>query len=146
MREFPRRGDVPANMNLAKLLAETAAKNPDKIAVVFEGTSFSYRAFDREVERYASLLRAEGVGKGDRVAIQLPKRMEFLFLHFACLSLGAITLPLNADYRAEEVGYFLSDSGSSLYITDGRRFATTGNAIRGLRGIRPLLVEGAAVA
>ena len=130
-------------MNLAKLLAETAAKNPDKTAVVFEGTSFSYRAFDREVERYASVLRAEGVGKGDRVAIQLPKRMDFLFLHFAVLSLGAITLPLNADYRAEEVGYFLSDSGSSLYVTDGRRFAASESAIRGMRGIRSLLVEGA---
>jgi len=130
-------------MNLAKLLSETAAKNPDKTAVVFEGTSFSYRAFDREVERYASVLRAEGVGKGDRVAIQLPKRMEFLFLHFAGLSLGAITLPLNADYRAEEVGYFLSDSESSLYVTDGKRFAASASAIRGMRGIRSLLVEGA---
>jgi len=130
-------------MNLAKLLAETAAKNPDKTAVVFEGTSCSYRAFDREVERYASVLQAEGVGKGDRVAVQLPKRMEVLFLHFAILSLGAITLPLNADYRAEEVGYFLSDSESSLYVADGKRFAASASAIRGMRGIRSLLVEGA---
>lgn len=132
-------------MNLAKLLAETAAKISDKTAVVFEGTSCSYRAFDREVERHASMLQAEGVGKGDRVAIQLPKRMEVLFLHFAILSVGAITLPLNADYRAEEVEYFLSDSGSSLFVTDGKRFAASGGAIRGMRGIRSLLVEGAAV-
>ena len=129
-------------MNLAKLLAETAAKNPDKTAIVFEGTSWSYRAFDREVERYASVLRAEGVGKGDRVAIQLPKRMEFLFLHFASLSLGAITLPLNADYRAEEVRYFLSDSGSSLYVTDGRRFAASASAIHGMRAVRPFSWKG----
>jgi malonyl-CoA/methylmalonyl-CoA synthetase len=132
-------------MNLAKLLAESAAKHPDKPAVVFEGTSYPYRVFDREVERYASILCAEGVGKGDRVAIQLPKGMEFLFLHFAILSLGGITLPLNPDYRAEEVAYFLSDSESALYITDSVRFAAAEGAIAGLRGVRALLADGAAM-
>ena len=131
------------NINLAKLLSETAGKRPDKLAVVFEDVSCTYRAFDREVERYAAMLHAEGVGKGDRVAIQLPKRMEFLFLHFAVLSVGAITLPLNADYRAGEVEYFLSDSGSSLFVTDGERFLRAADAIRGLRGVRTLLVDGA---
>src|SRR3989304_2476194 len=130
-------------MNLAQLLYETPPTPPANPAVVFEGTSHSYRAFDRQVERYSAMLRAEGVGKGDRVAIQLPKRMEFLFLHFAILSVGAITLPLNVDYRAGEVEYFLSDSGSSLFVTDGERFLRAADAIRGLRGIRTLLVDGA---
>jgi len=129
-------------MNLARLLSETAARNPAKNAVVFDGNPCTYGAFDREVERYAAMLHAAGVGKGDRVAIQLPKRMEFLFLHFATLSIGAVTLPLNAEYRPEEVRYFLSDSGSSLFITDGERFARAGEALRGLRGVRILLVDG----
>jgi malonyl-CoA/methylmalonyl-CoA synthetase len=130
-------------MNLARLLSETAARNPGKPAVVFEGAPCTYGAFDREVERYAAALHAAGIGKGDRVAVQLPKRMEFLFLHFATLSVGAVTLPLNAEYRPEEVEYFLSDSGSSLYVTDGERFARAGGAIRGVRGVRTLLVDGA---
>ena len=130
-------------MNLAKLLAERARKHADKPAVVFEGTPYTYRAFDREVERYAAMLRASGLGKGDRVAIQLPKRMEVLFLHFAILSVGAVTLPLNPDYRAGEVEYFLSDSGSSLFVTDEARFAAAEGALRGLRGVRTLLVDGA---
>jgi malonyl-CoA/methylmalonyl-CoA synthetase len=130
-------------MNLAKRIAETAKKHFEKPAVVFEGASHTYRAFDREVERYTAMLHASGVGKGDRVAVQLPKRMEVLFLHFAVLSAGAITLPLNPDYRAEEVGYFLSDSGASLYVTDAERFARTAGAIQGLRGLRTLLADGA---
>jgi malonyl-CoA/methylmalonyl-CoA synthetase len=89
------------------------------------------------------MLQAEGVGKGDRVAIQLTKRMEFLYLHFAVLSVGAITLPLNPEYREEEVGYFLSDSGSSLYVTDAERFRRTAGAIRGLKGVRTLLADDA---
>ena len=129
-------------MNLARLLSETAERHPGKPAVVFEGTPCTYGAFDREVERYAAMLHAAGVGKGDRVAVQLPKRMEFLFLHFANLSVGAVTLPLNADYRPEEVEYFLSDSGSSLFVTDGERFERAAGALRGLRGVRTLLLDG----
>ena len=130
-------------VNLAKLLAETARKHFDKPAVVFEGASYTFRAFDREVERYSAMLHALGVGKGDRVAIQLPKRMEVLFLHFAILSVGAITLPLNPDYQAEEVEYFLSDSGSSLFVADEYRFTSAERVVRGLRGVRTLLVDGA---
>ena len=90
-------------MNLARFLSETASRHPDKPAVIFEGTSHSYSAFDRQVERYAAMLQAEGIGKGARVAVQLTKRMEFLYLHFAVLSVGAITLPLNPEYREGEV-------------------------------------------
>jgi malonyl-CoA/methylmalonyl-CoA synthetase len=132
-----------ANVNLAKLLADAARKHAGKPAVVFEGTSYTFRAFDREVERYTAMLHASGVRKGDRVAVQLPKRMEVLFLHFAILSVGAITLPLNPSFRSEEVEYFLSDSGSSLFVTDEHRFASAERAVRGLRGVRTLLVDGA---
>jgi malonyl-CoA/methylmalonyl-CoA synthetase len=131
-------------MNLAKVLAERAARHPEKPAVVFEGTPHTYREFFREVERYTAMLHALGVGKGDRIAVQLTKRMEFLFLHFAVLSVSAITLPLNPDYRAEEVEYFLSDSGSSLFVTDEHRFTSAEKAVRRLRGVRTLLVDGAA--
>ena len=130
-------------MNLARLLSEPASRHPDNPAVVFEGTSHSYRAFDRQVERYAAMLQAEGVGKGERVAVQLTKRMEFLYLHFAVLSVGAITLPLNPEYREGEVGYFLSDSGSSLYVTDAERFRRAAGAVRGLKKSRKVPVGAA---
>jgi len=130
-------------MNLARFLSETASRHPDKPAVIFDGTSHSYSAFDRQVERFASMLQAEGIGKGARVAIQLTKRMEFLYLHFAVLSVGAITLPLNPEYREGEVAYFLSDSDSSLYVTDEERFRRAAGAIRNLKGVRTLLVDAA---
>src|SRR3989337_2032276 len=132
-------------MNLARVLSESASRHPDNPAVVFEGTSHSYRAFDREVEPCAAMLQAEGVGKGERVAVQLTKRMEFLYLHFAVLSVGAIPLPLNPEYREGEVGYFLSDSGSSLYVADAERFRRVAGAIRGLKRVRTLLVGDAVV-
>jgi len=123
-------------MNLAQLLSEVARGRPEKPAIVFEGEVYSYGRFDREVERYAAMLDALGVRKGDRVAAQLPKGMEFLFVHFAALSVGAITLPLNSDYRPEEVRYFLADSESSLFFADPERLDRARSAIEGLPGLR----------
>jgi malonyl-CoA/methylmalonyl-CoA synthetase len=123
-------------MNLAQLLSEVAQGRPDKPAIVFEGEPCGYGRFDREVERYAAMLDALGIRKGDRVAAQLPKGMQFLFVHFAALSVGAITLPLNTDYRPDEVRYFLEDSESSLFVIDPERLERARSAIAGLRGLR----------
>ncbi len=129
-------------MNAAQLLNESACRRPQKPAVVFEGRLWTYEAVDREVERYAGMLDALGIRKGDRVALQLPKRMEFLFLHFAAVSLGAVSLPLNSDYRAEEIHYFLTDSESSIFITDPERFARSQARLREIEGLRTFLVDG----
>lgn len=62
-------------------------------------------------------MQETGIKLGDRVAIQLPKCMEFLYFHLANLQLGSITVPMNPAYTLEEVTYFLSDSEATIYIT-----------------------------
>lgn len=128
-------------MNIARIVAEQARKQGEKTAVVFEGRPCSYAAFDREVERRASALHGLDIAKGDRVAYQLPKCLEALQLHFAILALGAVALPLNPDYRPEELEYFLSDSGSRLFITDQKRFAAARDQILGIAGLRVFLAD-----
>lgn len=61
-------------------------------------------------------LIALGVAPGDRVAMQAPKSLDLVMLYLGCLRLGAVYLPLNDAYRADEVGYFLRDAGPSLFI------------------------------
>ena len=68
--------------------------------------------------------------------------MEFLFIHLAVLSIGAITLPLNPDYAPEEVHYYLSDSGASLFVTYGKGFESNRNLVKGIQGMRTFLVDG----
>ncbi len=105
-------------MNLTETILEKARLNLAKTAIVFEGRSHSYGELARSVGQHAGWLSRLGVKKGDRVAIQLPKGLEFIHLHLAVLALGAVTLPLNPGYTAAETGYFLSDSGASLLFTD----------------------------
>ena len=128
-------------MNLAQLLAQTAAKYADKPAIIFEGKVWTYRDFYDQVQHYASILDRLNIKKGDRVAVQLPKSIEFLFLHFAILSIGAIALPLNPDYRPEEISYFLTDSDSSLFVTTSDRYAKVKSAIAHLSELQVLFPE-----
>ncbi|MEW6115268.1 MAG: AMP-binding protein, partial [Thermodesulfobacteriota bacterium] len=131
-------------MNLAKKLSETAHAFEAKPAVIFEGRPYTYEEVDREIERYASLLDRLGVRVGDRVALQLPKCMEFVFLELAVLTVGGVALPLNPDYRPEELEYFLSDSGSSLFFTDASRFTRSRDVLAKLSGLRSVVVDGEA--
>lgn len=128
-------------MNLARLISETATKYADKPAIIFEGTIWTYGEFDRQVQNHAAILHQLGLKKGDRVAVQLPKSIEFLFFHFAILSIGAIALPLNPDYRPEEIDYFLTDSSSSLLITTCDRYSKVQSAIQHLSKLQVLLQE-----
>lgn len=129
-------------MNLAQVLSQSAGRYGEKTAVVSEGRKYSFYEIDRTAAKYADCLREMGLKKGDRVAIQLPKRMEFLFAHLANLSIGAVTVPLNPDYTPEEVEYFLSDSDSSLLIADRKRFLRLHSAVRSIKGLQVALTDG----
>ena len=103
-------------MNLAEKIHKSILENPDKI-LKFEDEIYTFSDIDRNIRKAATLLKKIGVKFQDRVALQLPKCMEFIYFHFANLWIGAITLPLNPTYSEKEVEYFLSDSQSKLFIT-----------------------------
>lgn len=105
-------------MNLARLLLEKKDQYAGKPAIIDKDQTYTYNDLKDWVKSYTGLLNWLGIKKGDVVAIQLPKCMEFIFLHLATLSLGAVTLPLNPAYSREEVEYFLDNSGSKVLFGD----------------------------
>ena len=97
---------------------------PDQRALEFVSASFresevvTYGDLERQVLRTMAMLRADGVQPGDRVALQLPKSLAFIYLHLAIMRLGAICLPLNTGYPAHELAYFLADAEASLFFAE----------------------------
>ena len=67
------------------------------------GKVFSYADLDAYSARYASLLAQLGVTKGDRLAVQVEKSPEAIFLYLACARAGAAYLPLNTAYQRAEI-------------------------------------------
>src|SRR3954469_20375952 len=100
--------------NFAHQLAAAAADDPDHPAVKLDDAVLSYGVLDAATQRCAGLLRARGVGPGDRVGLQLPNVPYFPIIYYGALRAGAIVVPMNPLLKGREVAYYLSDSGAKL--------------------------------
>jgi acyl-CoA synthetase (AMP-forming)/AMP-acid ligase II len=105
----------PATLN--ELLQSRVKQHPEKLALIFNKNQWSYAGFHREVDRVANGFIRIGVKRGDRIAFVLPNCAEFLFAVFAATKIGAVFVPLNPQYTAEEAEYVLQHSEASVIIT-----------------------------
>ncbi|MFV3076273.1 malonate--CoA ligase [Niveispirillum fermenti] len=80
------------------------------------GVWYSYADVASISARFAHAMAGLGVGRGDRVAVQVEKSPENLFLYLATLRLGAVYLPLNTAYQKGEIRYFLEDAAPALFV------------------------------
>ncbi|WP_333840796.1 malonate--CoA ligase [Pelomicrobium sp.] len=81
-----------------------------------EGATYTYEDLARETARLAHLLASLGLKPGDRVAAQVEKSPQALFLYLAAMRAGMVYLPLNTAYQEHEVDYFLKDAEPALVV------------------------------
>jgi long-chain acyl-CoA synthetase len=105
-----------ATMSVASILAETAHRMPDNVALIFGDQQIAYGELWEQTRRYAGALRSRGIGEGDAVALLLPNVPDFPRAYYAVLALGAVVVPVHALLKAEEIAYVLRDSGAKLLI------------------------------
>ncbi len=90
--------------------------------LVYQDERLSYAEHDRRVTALAAALVADfGVKKGDRVAIAMRNYPDWVVAFWATVQIGAVAVPLNAWWTANELQYGLKDSGSQVLIADGER-------------------------
>jgi malonyl-CoA/methylmalonyl-CoA synthetase len=129
-------------MNLTQELLKNKSLIALKPAIRFRDRILTYQDLDQNTKRSASVLKAMGITGGDRVALLLPKGLEFIELHLGALALGAVALPLNPGYRPEEIGYFLFDSETHLLVTYQEKYDELKNNLPGFPDIPVLLIDG----
>lgn len=95
-------------------LRSTAHRVPEAEALIFGDTSYSYRELDAAVDRYAAVLRAMGLAKGDRLALMSTNSDRFILTFYAAQRLGAILVPINPASAPPELDHMLRDSGASI--------------------------------
>lgn len=88
----------------------------------------SWKQFDDTANRFANMLVARGIRKGDKVAILLMNCLEWLPIYFGILKAGAVAVPLNYRYTADEIKYCL-DLSDSCAIVFGKEFVGRMEAI-----------------
>ncbi len=105
-----------------RAIAEIGRAHGDATCIVYEDERVAYDAWFRAIATLAHYLAGQGVKKGDRVALAMRNLPEWPVAFFAITSLGAVCVPLNAWWTADELGFALSDSGSRAVICDGERW------------------------
>ena len=93
----------------------------DREFLVHEDERATYEGFARATIALARRLQAEGVAKGDRVAVVMRNLPEWPVAFFAGVLVGAIVTPLNAWWTGPELQYGLADSGAKVAIVDDER-------------------------
>jgi malonyl-CoA/methylmalonyl-CoA synthetase len=119
--------------NLYELFERQVRAAPQRVAIeTADGGRLSYGDLDERAARLAAHLTRLGVGRGERVAVQIEKSVANMLLYLACLRLGAVYLPLNTAYTLAELDYFFGDAEPALIVCDPANQA----AIGGLGGAR----------
>ncbi len=88
-----------------------------------DGQTISYVAFLGMAAQYAGALTKMGLMPGDRLAVQIAKSPQALAVYAACAQAGVVFLPLNTAYTADEVSYFVENSGARLVLCDQSQHA-----------------------
>ena len=101
---------------------------------------FGYEDFERESSRVAAGLQEVGVGKGDKVAIVMKNRPEFLFLWFGLSKLGAIEVPINIAHRGNLLTYMVDKADCRLLVTESAFLDRVGPVLNELPKLEKIIV------
>jgi len=115
--------EIPEEFNIATYVCDRWAEESDRIAVYAEKASGESRTVTfndlcRDANALANALKAKGIGRGDRVAVNAPQKPETLIAHLATWKLGAVSVPLSILFGEDAIRYRLQDAGASACIVD----------------------------
>jgi fatty-acyl-CoA synthase len=123
----PIKGDSP---NLACDDVEAAVdKWPDRRAITFEGKTLTYAEFDQLANRYANWAKAQGLTRGQSVALFIPNRMEYIAIWYGLTKVGVVTALINNNLAGAPLAHCVNISGASHVIVDDE----TGAAFEAVR-------------
>src|SRR5947209_6763810 len=117
------RWDIPARFNMATACCDRHADGSGRLALVYvdEDGATSRTSFDEVAEmsrRFANVLKADGLIRGDRVAVFLSQSLELPIAHLAAFRSGLISIPLFALFGEDALEFRLSNSEAKAVVTD----------------------------
>jgi acetyl-CoA synthetase len=117
------RWSLPDRYNIGVDICDRHATGLPRTALIVEDEDgvvrrYSFHDLRALSNRLANLLGAQGLVRGDRVAVMLPQSLEVALTHIAAFKAGLISIPLFALFGEEALQYRLHDSGTRLLVTN----------------------------
>ncbi|VAW15939.1 Acetyl-CoA synthetase [hydrothermal vent metagenome] len=114
--------DIPARFNIGTDIADKWART-NRIALIVRDENGSrrdvtFKELTRQSNRLANVLKAHGLGPGDRIGLLLPQCPQTAISHIAAYKIGAIAVPLASLFGVDALLYRLADSGAKIVVTD----------------------------
>ena len=142
---------VPEYFNIATAVCERHAADPvraGQTALICaredqpagQIARYDFKQLDELANRLANALSQLGCGKGDRVAIVLPQRLETAVAHIAAHKLGAVSLPLAVLFGVDALQHRIGDSGAKVVIASSSHAQTLCNLMPDLPDFKHLLI------
>jgi long-chain acyl-CoA synthetase len=110
-------------MLVQQFLEQSADRLPNKVALVCNGQRLTYGDVEAQANRLANALIAQGVQRGDRVALFLPNCVELVIGIFATLKAGGVFVPINYTIKVDKCAYILNNCAAKVLICSGRQTA-----------------------
>lgn len=115
------RWQVPATFNFGADVVDYWARDPDRLALVWENAAgesrtYTFAEMARLTNRFANMLARHGVGRGDRVVVMMPRRPEWQIALVGCLKLGAVPIPCIEMLTPRDLAYRIDNSGACAVV------------------------------
>jgi long-chain acyl-CoA synthetase len=133
--------DIP-EIPFGELLWESAQRFPEKTAVIFQGQRISFRELDGLANSFANALTGLGVKKGDRVALYMTNRPEYIISIYGIARLGAVFMPMNPTYKEGEVEHQLNDAEASVLVVQESLYPLVKAVRPQLRSLKEVVIVG----
>jgi acyl-CoA ligase (AMP-forming) (exosortase A-associated) len=125
---------------IQELVLESASREPEKIALVYQKQAITFARLDDRVNQAADLFLTLGIQKSERVAIFLEKRTENIAAMLAAVRAGGVFVPVNPLLKGEQVVHILRDCNVRILVTSDDRLQTLAPYLSDCRDIRAVVV------
>ena len=131
--------------DLSCLIEIKARKNGDKIAILNEDRRVSYWELNELASRFARGLLGLGVEKGDKVVVIFPNSIEFLYIWFGIMKIGAVAVPLNTALKGPLLSYQINDSDAKVAVVSKQVLPAYNEVKTSLRNVVHNVTDGDAL-
>lgn len=132
-------------MLVHEFLEISAARLPNKVALVCDGKRLTYSELNGMANKMANALDDLGIRRGDRITILLPNSVEAVIAIFAILKIGAVFVVINNTTKEKKLNYILNNCKSTVLITENNRHMLARNILATVPTLRFCILAGTTI-